>query len=339
MVRCLGLDIGGANVKAVHSSGGQWTIPYPLWQAPDQLAGRLDQLIRSAAKSDVLAVTMTAELCDCFATKRQGVCHVLDAVLAVAGDRRVLVWQTSGRFVDPQLARADPLRTAAANWHALASYLATRYQEGAVLMIDIGSTTTDIVWLHEGRPWPKGLTDTERLATGELVYLGCRRTLVMALGPTIPWRGQLYGVMAERFASTADIYVLTGQSPENPHDTDTADGQPMTRHHAAARLLRMIGGDLETHTHEDATALAGAFVDLIHQRLTEAILQVTAGRTPKRVVISGSGDFIAIDRWEAWSKSPYHRLADTIGEEASVAACAYALVKLAEHQPFGLEYA
>src|SRR5262245_16664593 len=100
----LGLDIGGANLKAAHSAGGARLMPFALWRAPEALPRKLAELIGAMPSADVLAVTMTGELCDCFATRRKGVCAILDAVGRAADGRAVRVWTTDGRFVD--LARA-----------------------------------------------------------------------------------------------------------------------------------------------------------------------------------------------------------------------------------------
>ncbi len=84
MITILRLDIGGANVKAVGldyepgmaPSFRAISLPFEIWREIE----RLPLILRSAqteciqgAKVDALAVTMTAELADVFATKREGV--------------------------------------------------------------------------------------------------------------------------------------------------------------------------------------------------------------------------------------------------------------------------
>src|SRR4029077_20740111 len=174
----LGLDIGGANVKVAHSDGAAALQPFELWKNPGALAALCRDLLSRQSAFDCLAVTMTGELCDCFATKRDGVAAILDAVTAVGGKYPVRVWQSDGRLVDVATAKAMPLQTAAANWLALAEYAGRYLPEGPGLLVDVGSTTTDIVPLDDGRPIPLGRTDLERLRSGELVYTGVRRTPV-----------------------------------------------------------------------------------------------------------------------------------------------------------------
>src|SRR5205807_39982 len=119
--------------------------------------------------------------CDCFETKRQGVLFLLDAVAQAAGATPVQVWRNDGRFVGLSFAPLDPLPVAAANWLALAMFVGRYAARGAALLIDIGSTTTDIVPLRDGCPVPVGRTDRDRLRSGELVYTGVRRTPVCAV--------------------------------------------------------------------------------------------------------------------------------------------------------------
>ena len=327
----LALDIGGANIKSVHSTGVAQCKPFALWRQPDQLIVQLRDLAEQIPPFDRLAVTMTAELCDCFATKKQGVAHVLDATEALAGGRPVGVWLTEGRFGDLDAARADPAGCAAANWHALATFVAQCFPQGMSLLIDCGSTTTDLIVLDSGRVAAQGHTDTERLATGELVYLGASRTPLMALARQIRWEGSTYRLMAECFATTADVYLLTGDLPIQPDRTDTADGRPQTIQCAAARLARMIGADLDGLNIDDARELARVFAQIVRDHLIEAMGQVLAGRRPDRVIIGGSGEFVAADAARAGlSDVAQESLAVRFGLAFSEAACAYALVGLSE---------
>ena len=101
----VGLDIGGANLKAADAAGRAATRPFAVWKAPEKLAAEVDRLLASFAGPEAIALTMTAELADCFRTKRDGVDAVLAAVELAAGAIPVFVWQTNGRFVTPREAR------------------------------------------------------------------------------------------------------------------------------------------------------------------------------------------------------------------------------------------
>src|SRR5438128_2667752 len=118
MSAVLGLDIGGANLKAAHTDGSARSVPFALWRNPAGLADALRDLVRSMPRADRLAVTMTGELCDCFEDRRAGVSTILDAVEAVAKDVPLHVWRTDGAFATVAEARRAPLATASANWLA-----------------------------------------------------------------------------------------------------------------------------------------------------------------------------------------------------------------------------
>ncbi len=249
----LALDIGGANLKAAHASGAILSASFPLWREPEGLAHALTKLTGSLPPFDRLAVTMTGELCDCFATKADGVAHILSAIEAAFPGIPVSVWGTDGEFHPFLYARIRWGLIAASNWLALAT-VAARLVPDAALLIDVGSTTADIIPLDGGEPIPKGRTDTDRLRHGELVYAGVRRTPVCALATMLPHRGVPTGLAAELFATTHDVYLTLGELPDDPGDTSTADGRPATRERARDRLARMVCADRETFADEDASS-------------------------------------------------------------------------------------
>jgi probable H4MPT-linked C1 transfer pathway protein len=322
----LGLDVGGANLKAAHIGGAARSVPFALWKNPAGLPAALRSLISSMPPADRLAVTMTGELCDCFESKRQGVHAILDAVKATAGTMAVRVWRNDGRFVDLSEARSTPLQVAAANWLALATYAGRFAPEGPALLIDIGSTTTDIVPLVDGKPVPQGRTDPERLRCSELLYLGVRRTPLCAI---------LDGVAAELFATTYDLFLLAGLMPEEPENSDTADGRPATRAAAHARVARMLCADLETSTEQEREDLLRQLWLRVVGLLGEAIFTV-GQRLPRRlktVVLSGEGEFVAdtVLRTQLmkYFSGRLVQLTTEFGAERSKAACAYAVAVLA----------
>jgi probable H4MPT-linked C1 transfer pathway protein len=327
----VGLDIGGANLKAAHVNGTARLQPFALWKNPAALPDALRSLLRELPAFDLLAVTMTGELCDCFASKRDGVHAILDAVEAIEGTAPVRVWQTDGQLVDIATARARPLQTAAANWLALATYAGRFAPSGTALLVDVGSTTTDIIPLDAGKPIPRGRTDPERLRSRELIYTGVRRTPVCALlGPD---------GAAEFFATTQDVYLVLGKLPEDATDRDTADGRPATVPLAHARLARMVCADLETSTEADRRELALRVCNRQALLIRQA-MEMLAGdlhEPPLTIILSGSGEFLGRAALELplddLSRLPpterISSVGDKHGKEISQAACAYALAVLA----------
>jgi probable H4MPT-linked C1 transfer pathway protein len=299
---------------------------------PAGLTDALRELLCGWQPYDLLAVTMTGELCDCFATKREGVRAILDAVSAAAGLAPLRVWRNDGRLVSLAAARADPLPVAAANWLALATFAGRFASRGPALVIDVGSTTTDVIPLLDGRPIPRGRTDTDRIRCGELVYTGVIRTPLCAVLGT-------FGA-AEFFATTRDVYLMLGQLPEDASDCDTADGRPATRTCAEARVARMICADLETTTADERRKLAErVLLEQVAQigGSIEGVAQHALPGRPDTIILAGAGEFlaqVALSEQRTVQPSCVFSFSRQLGPEVSRAACAYALAVIAaENEP------
>lgn len=329
----LGLDIGGANLKAATADRRAVSVPFALWKQPDRLPAALGELVARFPDADELAVTMTGELCDCFETKRDGVNAILTAVQNVSRSRRIRVWTTDGVFVDTEVARRNHPKVASANWHALAT-LAGRYvPKGAAILVDVGSTTTDMIPIFDGIPIPQAKTDPGRVARQELIYTGVRRTPVCAVTRE--------RVAAELFATTRDVYLVLGKVAEDPTDTDTADGRPATRKHAFDRLCRMLCGDPETISDEQVERLANDVFTYQRGQLRDGFqstwLAFQGRKYQKRKVVTcGSGEFLAQVVFVGHTDcAEVISLGDQLGPAVSACAPAYAVAVLATEQRAG----
>lgn len=296
-----GWDIGGAHLKwALRDPAGDWVqvrqLPCPLWQGIDRLADALAQAIAGwpVPPGAVLhAATMTGELVDAFASRAEGVRAIVHASEAKWGGARWRWFTLDGGWVEGTAARAEPLRLASANWLASAS-CAARSADG--LFIDIGSTTTDIVALAEGKARPLAFTDGERLSAGELAYRGIVRTPLMAIAPAVLWRGRDRPLMAEHFATSADLFRLTGELDEAADAWPAADGGEKTATGSARRIARLIGEDLEVATLGEWRALAAQLAAALEDTLVAAARTVLArapGSSHPQVVCAGAGHWLA----------------------------------------------
>lgn len=332
----LGVDIGGANIKAADCCGRTLSRPFAIWKYPEQLAAQMASLQAEFPETDRLAVTMTAELADCFATKSEGVRFILDQ-LAIGSQRGTMVWTTAGTFLPLDEACQHAMQVAAANWHALATWIGQQHlpaSSTASLLVDIGTTTTDIIPIVSGRPATIGLTDTARLQHGELCYSGIKRTPLCAIAHTVPFRDGYCPLAAELFATTLDLYLLLGDLAEDEHDLETANGKPATIAAAYDRLVRMLCADRDEVTFDEAIQIARFLADVQRQRLAgalERVVQRLEG-TIDRVVISGSGAFLArrlIADNHRLRDVPVISLDQMLSPGVAEAACAYAVAQLA----------
>lgn len=240
----IGWDIGGAHVKAVAFDGALRAViqrPCRLWEAPEGLLPALEATLAALGPAGGHAITMTGELVDAFDSRASGVAAILDAVEAALGGAPVRVIDGAGAWLSAPAARAAPMAVASANWRATAG-LAARHLADA-LLVDCGSTTTDLIPVRDGRVAAAGRTDAERLASRELVYTGVVRTPVAALAEALPTGGQWALQTGERFATTADVYTLTGELVPGADEFATADGRSADVAGASARLARQVGHD------------------------------------------------------------------------------------------------
>jgi (4-(4-[2-(gamma-L-glutamylamino)ethyl]phenoxymethyl)furan-2-yl)methanamine synthase len=334
-MKWLALDIGGANLKSADGQGFAASRHFPLWQQSARLPEALRTIIAEAPPSDHLAVTMTGELADCYRTKTEGVMQILDAVDAAADQRHTRVYLTDGRLVTPAVARSMPSLVAASNWHALASFAGRYARRGQALMIDIGTTTCDLIAMVDGHPQAAGKTDPERLLSGELIYSGVERSPICAVTPTLPWGEQQCPVAHEVFATTIDAYVLLGDLPENPKFKFTSDNRPATREFAHDRLARAVCADRTTFSSQDALQAAKAIREAQVELMSKALAKVLARQAspPTTIVISGRGEFLA---WRLISKlkltAAVISLNDELGGLVSRCAPAHALAVLASEK-------
>ncbi|MEO7338569.1 MAG: hydantoinase/oxoprolinase family protein [Caldimonas sp.] len=325
-----GWDVGGAHLKGCRMEHGrvvdvaQWACP--LWQGTDRLQAALqDARARwPGLERATHAVTMTGELVDLFASREEGVRRIaaevsrgLGAVADADADPSFVATSStpcgdsatpasfngSVHFYagDSGWCRIDEVGAcweaiASANWLATARHAALRCGDG--VLVDIGSTTTDLIAFRDGRVTTRSRTDAQRLGRGELVYHGVVRTPLCALGPRVDWRGTPHNVMNEFFATTADVYRLTGEL-DAAHDLyPSADNAPKHAEATRQRLARMIGLDQREADAAEWLAFARAWRAAQVAEIGGQLRRVlNEGRFARDAVIvgAGCGDFLVAD--------------------------------------------
>jgi len=292
----IGLDIGGVNTKAVWRDGDSVRTvlrPYDVVREREALTTVVRDVVAALAgePADLIALTMTAELSDEFRTKREGVGFVLDAVeAAVPG--RVLAFTTAGELVSLAEARARPLDVAAANW--VASALAVGALHPDALMLDVGSTTADVIPIAAGRVAAAGRNDLDRLLAGELVYTGALRTNLAAIAPRVPIRGRWCPVASELFAISADVHLILGHLAPEAYTCPTPDGRAASVEYARERVARLVCADVEQLEPGEVERIAAYLHAEQVRQIEVAARQVGtrfAGAPP--VVTFGAGAFLA----------------------------------------------
>jgi probable H4MPT-linked C1 transfer pathway protein len=270
---------------------------------------------------------MTGELVDLFDSRDQGVKQIIHSMQSMLTGCELLIYAGLEGFLKlDQIQNQHYISIASANWLASASYVASQKQG---LFIDIGSTTTDILLLANNRVNAIGLTDYERMRSGELIYTGIIRTAVMTVAQTAIFQGQKMHLMAEYFATMADVYRLTGELNELHDQTDTADGAVKTELASAKRLSRMTGFE---YADEDLF-LWKRFAQTIKnqqknkiQQACERQLSRKLASAPKAIIGAGVGRFL-VKQIASNLGCPYIDFADLFAKKSNdskmdVADCA-----------------
>jgi probable H4MPT-linked C1 transfer pathway protein len=297
----VGWDLGGAHLKAARlDPEGRVErvvqLPCPLWRG----LAHLDQALLTAqaaiGPARLHGVTMTGEMVDLFPTRVEGVAQLVAAMQERFRGTSLRFYAGSDGFLAADEAKTSASRVASANWLASAALVATCMRDA--LLMDIGSTTADLVVVRDGRIQARGRDDAGRLAAGELVYSGVVRTPVIALATAVPFEGESVPLIAELFATAADVHRLCGRLPEDADQHPAADGGEKTETGSARRLARLIGRDAETAPLKAWRQLARALARAQTCRFEDACDRLLSGQPlapDVPVVAAGVGRFLVAD--------------------------------------------
>ena len=318
----IGWDIGGAHLKAARCLDGRldaaFEVATPLWRGLDTLDAAFADLTRRLGPADAHAVTMTGELCDAFASRTEGVVGLAEIARRHLGAIKLYAGREG--FVDE--ARPHARAIASANWRATAEAAALRQPDG--LLLDIGSTTADLVPLVQGAVAAFGEDDAGRLVAGELIYTGLTRSFVMAMASRAPFAGVWTPLMNEYFAAASDVRRTLGDLPEDADLQDTADGRDKSVEASRARLARMIGHEAEDAPPAAWEALAAWFAEAqVRDICDAAFLRLSRGDVARDapVIAAGVGEALAREVARRLAR-PCVSFAALVGGGAAVATAA-----------------
>ncbi len=290
MAVVVGWDIGGAHLKAARAENGRVTeaiqLAAPLRLGLERLSESFVEASARMGRADCHAVTMTGELADTFSSRAEGVVSLTATAARELGD--ILLYAGRAGFVKPVDAARNVADIASANWLASASVVAKGL--GSALLMDLGSTTTDIIPIANGAVVAQGYTDAERLASGELVYTGLVRSFIMATADKAPFAGQWTRLVYENFSNMGDVHRILGGLPEGADQMVTADNREKTVLASQARLARMIGHDREDADKWAWVTLARWFAEAQVRVITDgAMLVLSRGQLPSDAPIVAAG--------------------------------------------------
>ncbi|MEO2117376.1 MAG: (4-{4-[2-(gamma-L-glutamylamino)ethyl]phenoxymethyl}furan-2-yl)methanamine synthase [Methanocaldococcus sp.] len=322
----LGIDIGGANTKITKIEGDNYKIHhiyFPMWKKKDELE---DLLKNYNDDVDYVALVMTAELADCYKTKKEGVKDIINKV-EKAFNCPVYVFDVNGNFLISEEAKKNYLDVSASNWYATAKFVAEFIKDSCIL-VDMGSTTTDIIPIKNKKILAKK-TDLDRLMNNQLIYVGTLRTPVSFLANKIEFRGKLTNLSSEYFAITADISLILNKITEDDYTCETPDNNGKDFESCLTRLARVLCADREMVSDDELIDFASKLYNKLLGLIRENVDIISKRYNLNDVVITGLGEDILKDALNSYN---IISIKETYGKDVSLATPSFAVAKLLQRQ-------
>ena len=314
MTFCNGIDIGGANIKVYRGETGEAEIHYfPMWHEWENL----ETFLRNLNLKGKTGVVITAELSDAFSSREEGVRYI--SSLAEKAFDEVFFIDLNGnlkRDID------NPLNFSASNWVASVRFLAELHD--SFIFADMGSTTTDIIPVRDGKILASR-TDYERLRNRELLYFGMLRT------PSFFLMGS--NVSSEFFSITADIMRILGLIDEDAYTCDTPDGRGKGVNECMQRFARQFCADRGELGNDFLKAEAMEIKNEMVKRVSEVFMEKGKNSGIDLVVGCGIGEIILQESAEK-AGMEYISLKEKFGKLSDIFP-AYAMAKLGERYDSG----
>lgn len=238
---------------------------------------------------------MTAELSDAFRNKKEGVHFILDSASQSFKNEFNSVLNVRSELISVKKAKANPIEVAGANWVATGWLISQKIKN--CIIIDVGSTSTSIIPINNGKISNKGNTDFEKLMVGELVYTGLIRTNIAAIVQRIPIRKSEVTVSSEFFSQSGDVHLILGNIDKKNYFANTPDDRGKNRIDAMQRLAKVICGDLDIISQSEIYTMAEYIYSKQIEQISDALKKVYLNLKEKNnqeipIVVTGIGKVI-----------------------------------------------
>ena len=243
-VKFLGIDIGGAHIKLIGLDKkrsvcfADYRKCY-VWQGLNNLKKEFEYINDlNFDKEIICGVTMTAELCDIFKSKKIGVNQISNLCKKLKYN---FLFYSAQKNTFTKDVKENYKSIISMNWHAVARYFLRYFKN--LIIIDFGSTTTDFICIKDGMIINEGVDDLSRLSEGELIYTGVVRTPLFSIQNKINYRNKVYHIIPELFSSTSDLYRVNNFINKSFDIDDEADRQGKSLTKSLVRISRSFAID------------------------------------------------------------------------------------------------
>ena len=268
----IGWDIGGANTKVCIFDKDLNIVEIKskninLWQNFVELNYYFQEISNLYSNDDVQNfITITAESCDSFDNRRSGIISILkNCNLYIFGSK--LFYSNNGKYLKYDDAINDPDSLFSTNWMLTLNYL--NKLKNINVIIDIGSTTTDII--YKDMDVNENIDDHRRLVNNTLLYAGVIRTPIPMLINKLNYLSKDVPLVNEVFSTTGDVFNITDDINFDQLDYVGADSLNYTKKNSFVRLARSLGLDykheMKTEIINMSYNIKNIFIDIIFKKI------------------------------------------------------------------------
>ena len=296
-VEYLGIDIGGAHIKIVclNIKKEVCYVGYkqcPLWKGIENLKREIkfiNSLITN--KNNKCCITMTGELCDIFKNRRSGAKEIIK-VCKLINCRKFYYTKLDEMFTS----RPKFDEIISMNWHSIGK-LSEKKVKNAIL-IDFGSTTTDLICIKNGQMKYESSDDFGRINNSELLYTGFMRTPLFAITPYINYIKKRIKLIPENFSNTSDIYRIKKEIKKNFDIDNTLDNRSKTLESSMQRVSRSLGFDFKKEDQRLIKKISEEISNIQLKEIAKKIFEMMKTYGLKKntsIIISGIGQDVLIN--------------------------------------------
>ena len=296
----IGLDVGGANTKVTVFDANFNIINVVsknihIWNDINKLCSFLRHISDNYESFHVsYYVTITAESCDNFLNREKGI-HSIVEICNNELYGEVLFYNNLDSYVKYNIAIKEPKNLISTNWLLTKKLLENN--SNIDLLIDIGSTTTDFI--YKDIVITSNLTDYERLKNNTLLYLGVIRTPLPMISDRVSYDGSKIPLVKELFATTGDIFNVTGDINFLTLDYMGVDSLNYSIENSLIRISRCIGLDYNKDNRDRVIEMSFSLKKMLIEKIFKHVGLIF--KNPKTISISsvGEGKFLVEDMCSA----------------------------------------